>query len=83
MSPPTPVRVLLVDDQPVYHDLVVRLLERDPDITVVGVAHTIERALALVRTRRPQVVVRTSSCPTVTAPTRRGASREVSATRES
>ncbi len=63
MSTPPLISVLLVDDQPVYHDLVVQLLERDPDITVVGVAHTVERALALVRAHRPQVVVMDQQLP--------------------
>ncbi|MDQ3895789.1 MAG: response regulator transcription factor [Actinomycetota bacterium] len=63
MSKPSPISVLLVDDQPVYHDLVVHLLERDPDIIVVGVASTADEALAQVRACRPEVVVMDQQLP--------------------
>lgn len=53
----TEISVLVVDDQPIYHDLVVGLLERDPDIVVIGVASSIDQALALVRAHHPDVVV--------------------------
>jgi DNA-binding NarL/FixJ family response regulator len=57
MAARTEITVLVVDDQPIYHDLVVGLLERDPDIVIVGVASRIDQALALVRAHHPHVVV--------------------------
>jgi DNA-binding NarL/FixJ family response regulator len=51
------ISVLVVDDQPVYHQIVLGLLDRDPEVTVVGVASTIDQALEKVRAHKPTVVL--------------------------
>ncbi len=64
MTTPAPeIRVVVVDDQPVFHELVVGLLERDPYVEVVGVAKTVEDALRQVATHRPDVVVMDQQLP--------------------
>ncbi len=63
MSTPSKIRVLVVDDQPVFHELVVGLLERDPDVEVVGVASTVDQALRQVRIHCPDVVVMDQQLP--------------------
>ena len=63
MSTPSEIRVVVVDDQPVFHDLVVGLLERDPDVSVVGVASTVDQALRQVRVHQPDVVVMDQQLP--------------------
>ena len=63
MSTPSEIRVVVVDDQPVFHELVVGLLERDPDVEVVGVASTVDEALHQVRVHRPDVVVMDQQLP--------------------
>ena len=63
MSTPSEIRVVVVDDQPVFHELVVGLLERDPDVVVVGVASTVDEALRQVRVHRPDVVVMDQQLP--------------------
>lgn len=57
MSPGARITVLVVDDQPIYHDVVARALRRDPEIEVVGLATSIETGLAEVRRQRPDIVV--------------------------
>ena len=63
MSTPSEIRVVVVDDQPVFHDLVVGLLERDPGVSVVGVASTVDQALRQVRVHQPDVVVMDQQLP--------------------
>ena len=63
MRPSSEISVLVVDDQPVYHHIVVALLERDPDITVVGVAGSAQQAMAQLRSNRPAVVVMDQMLP--------------------
>ncbi len=52
-----PVRVVLVDDQHLVRVGLRALLERDPDIAVVGEAGDGATGLAVVRTERPDVVL--------------------------
>jgi DNA-binding NarL/FixJ family response regulator len=51
------IRVLIVDDQALIRAGLHVLVDRDPELTVVGVAETGEQALALARTLRPDVVL--------------------------
>jgi DNA-binding NarL/FixJ family response regulator len=53
---PTPIRVGVVDDHAVVRDGTAALLEREPDIEIVGVAGTLETAAALLALR-PDVLV--------------------------
>lgn len=52
-----PIRVLLVDDHAVVREGTRQLLEREPDIAVVGEAGTGEEAVRLAQTLQPDVVV--------------------------
>ncbi|MGH4031527.1 response regulator [Actinomycetota bacterium Odt1-20B] len=54
---PVPVRVLLVDDQPLVRNGLRVLINDHPDLTVVGEAGTGGEAVALVRDTAPDVVV--------------------------
>ena len=53
----TPIRVLLVDDQPLFREGVHTLLSLQPDLEVVGEAGTGEEALRLAARLRPDVVL--------------------------
>ena len=50
-------RVVLADDHKPFREVLRNLLERDPDIVVVGTAGDGAEALALVRSTLPDVVV--------------------------
>ena len=54
--PPTPVRVLIVDDEPTARRGVRLLLEGDPEIAIAGEAGSGAEALALIRRERPDLV---------------------------
>jgi two-component system response regulator DevR len=57
VSPPSRIRVFLVDDHEVVRRGVAEVLEDDPDITVVGEAGSVADALARVPAVRPEVAV--------------------------
>ena len=57
------VRVLLVDDNESFRSLLRRLLERDPEIEVVGEAGDGEEALAEADLHAPDVVLMDVSMP--------------------
>ncbi|HEV8268609.1 MAG TPA: chemotaxis protein CheB [Thermoanaerobaculia bacterium] len=50
------IRVLVVDDSPLFQNILARGLERDPDIRVVGKAASAEQAVAMVSSLEPDVV---------------------------
>ena len=52
----TPIRVLVVDDSPVAQRLIVNCLNRDPAISVIGVAADGEQALDAIARLKPDVV---------------------------
>jgi DNA-binding NarL/FixJ family response regulator len=56
-EPEEPVRVLLVDDHPVYRDGLAMLLGSVPGMTVVGTAADGAQAVELARDQQPDVVV--------------------------
>lgn len=51
------LRVLVVDDHQMFAESLVRLLNDEPDIDVIGIAGTAEAAHALTKEHRPHVVV--------------------------
>ena len=51
------IRVLLVDDQPLYREGTRAVLSADPEVEVVGEAGNGEQALAACATHRPDVVL--------------------------
>jgi DNA-binding NarL/FixJ family response regulator len=51
------IRVLVVDDQPLFREGVLMLLAADPELVVVGEAADGERAIAMTRELAPDVVL--------------------------
>lgn len=57
------IRILLVDDHKLVREALISVLEKEPDITVVGQAGDKESALALCRESLPDVVLMDISFP--------------------
>ena len=56
-GPRPPTRILVVEDHALVREGTAELLERDPDLSVVGQAPSAEEALALVGSLRPDVAL--------------------------
>ncbi|MEL6351483.1 MAG: chemotaxis-specific protein-glutamate methyltransferase CheB [Cyanobacteria bacterium J06627_28] len=56
MTSAMPIRVLLVEDSPVALAVLTKILERSPQIEIVGVAHTGVEALSMIPQIQPQVI---------------------------
>lgn len=54
---PMPIRVLLVEDSPVARELLLYILNGDPQLQVIGVAIDGEEAVAAAQRLRPDVIV--------------------------
>lgn len=65
---PTPIRVLLVDDQQLVREGLRALLATEPGIVVVGEADATEAAIAACRNSPPDVVLVDSMLPEMEAP---------------
>lgn len=52
-----PVRIVTVDDHPIFRDGLRRLLEAEPDMAVVGEAVDADEAITLARTLSPDIVL--------------------------
>jgi two-component system NarL family response regulator len=66
MSKEGAIRVLIADDHPVVREGVAAMIERRPDMTVVGVAATGREAVAAYRAARPDVVLMDLRMPDMT-----------------
>lgn len=53
----TRIRVMIVDDHAVFATALAASLEAEPDLAVVGIAHTVGEARAVARTAQPDVVI--------------------------
>ena len=62
-SMPSPVRVLIVDDEPLFVEMVQALLQRENDIDVVGMAAHGQDAVRLAAQLDPDVIVMDVSMP--------------------
>lgn len=56
MTPPSKVRVLIVEDSPVVQQLLAHIVGEDPRLEMAGVASSGEEALRVVERARPDVV---------------------------
>jgi DNA-binding NarL/FixJ family response regulator len=61
----TQIRILCVDDHPLVLEGIIRKIELQPDMKVVGTAMTGEDALALFRKQRPDVTLMDLQLPTM------------------
>lgn len=52
-----PIRVLVVDDHQVLATSLAHVLDAEPDMVAVGVAGSIERAMSMVQTTAPDVIL--------------------------
>src|SRR6476646_7336820 len=57
MSQPKPVRIMLVDDQPIFREGLSMLIQLQPDLLLVGQAENAEDALSQFRRLRPDVTI--------------------------
>src|SRR5438874_12800973 len=62
----TPIRVLCVDDHRIVREGIALIIDREPDMQVVGSASTGEEAVALFRRDRPDVTLMDLQLPTMT-----------------
>ncbi|ACY49314.1 response regulator [Rhodothermus marinus] len=57
------VTVLLIDDQPLFVQYLLRFLGTEPRIEIVGVAHKAEEAVTLSQALQPEVILLDLSMP--------------------
>ena len=50
-------KVLLVDDHPTMREGLIRVIEREADLTVCGEAESIQRALEMIGSSNPDIAV--------------------------
>ena len=68
MSEEPVIRVVLIDDHDMFRQSVVRLLQEDPQIVVVGSALTAAQGIEITRQEQPDVVILDYHLPDMDAP---------------
>jgi len=52
-----PVKILIVEDHPIFRMGMKELIEQEPDLSVVGDAETVSAALEMIEARQPDLVI--------------------------
>jgi len=62
-TPEEPIRLMLVDDAVLFRESLTNLLEQQPDINIVGQAGSVQEALQVARTHKPDLILMDFSLP--------------------
>jgi len=57
MTPPTPITVLIGDDEPMIREALHEVLQNEPDLQVVAMANDARQAIALAERHTPAVAI--------------------------